>query len=145
VLTEASAPAKAPTPFKPDFSARVTAPPPAVEPATPEPPVQPAPGPPGPPEPPRRWWFRRRTPDLEPEPGEGDRPPSPRLRKLRLILILVGLAILAIISTLFGMLMAVASDLPQLENRSQYKLAANSYLYDDHWRPIGIFAHPTMW
>src|SRR5581483_7866356 len=75
--------------------------------------------------------------------GDGDRPPSPRLRKLRLILILVGLAILAIISTLFGMLMAVASDLPQVENRSQYKLAANSYLYDDHWRPIGIFAPPN--
>ena len=38
--------------------------------------------------------------------------------------------------------MAVASDIPQLENRQQYKHAANSYLYDDHWRPIGLFAPP---
>ena len=37
--------------------------------------------------------------------------------------------------------MAVASDLPQIENRAEYKhLGANSYLYDDHWRKIGIFA-----
>ena len=48
---------------------------------------------------------------------------------------------LAIVSTIFGMMMAVASDLPQIENRAEYKhLGANSYLYDDHWRKIGIFA-----
>jgi penicillin-binding protein 1A len=58
------------------------------------------------------------------------------------VLILVGLTVLALISMVFGMLMSVASDLPQLENRSQYRAAANSYLYDDHWRPIGIFAPP---
>ena len=39
--------------------------------------------------------------------------------------------------------MAVASDLPQLENRQQYRQQKNSYLYDDHWRPIGIFAPPN--
>ena len=40
--------------------------------------------------------------------------------------------------------MAVASDLPQIENRQQYKHElANSYLYDDHWRPIGLFAPPN--
>jgi len=51
--------------------------------------------------------------------------------------------VLALISTLFGMLMAVASDVPQLENQQQYRIAAkNSYLYDDHWRPIGIFQAP---
>jgi penicillin-binding protein 1A len=38
------------------------------------------------------------------------------------------------------MMMSVASDLPQLENRQQYKQEKNSYLYDDKWRPIGIFA-----
>jgi penicillin-binding protein 1A len=47
--------------------------------------------------------------------------------------------VLALISTVFGMLMSVASDIPQLENRQQYRVADNSYLYDDHWRPIGIF------
>jgi penicillin-binding protein 1A len=64
----------------------------------------------------------------------------PRVRKLRLLSILAGLGTLAIVSTLFGMMMAVASDLPQLENRQQYTHEKNSYLYDDRWRPIGIFA-----
>ena len=40
--------------------------------------------------------------------------------------------------------MAVASDLPQIENRQEYRTAANSYLYDDHWHPIGLFAPPTQ-
>ena len=43
---------------------------------------------------------------------------KPRVRKLRLLAILVGLGALAIISTIFGMMMAVASDLPQLENQA---------------------------
>ena len=85
--------------------------------------------------PPRRRWPRR---------GRGvERPPKPRLRKLRLLLILVGLGALAFVSTVFGMMMAVASDLPQLENKQQYSKEANSFLYDDRWRPIGIFAPPN--
>ncbi|MEO8969504.1 MAG: transglycosylase domain-containing protein [Solirubrobacteraceae bacterium] len=82
---------------------------------------------------PRRRWRRSR---------EG-RPARPRVRKLRLLSILAGLAALALVSTLFGMMMAVASDLPQIENRAQYKHEVNSYLYDDRWRPIGLFAPPT--
>ena len=58
-------------------------------------------------------------------------------------MILVGLGILAVISTVFGMMMAVASDLPQIENRQQYRAAANSYLYDDRWHLIGLFAPPN--
>ncbi|HTP20287.1 MAG TPA: transglycosylase domain-containing protein [Solirubrobacteraceae bacterium] len=66
------------------------------------------------------------------------------MRKLRLILILIGLGALAIVSTVFGMMMAVASDLPQIENRQVYSSAsANSYLYDDHWHLIGQFAPPN--
>ena len=84
--------------------------------------------------PPRRRWRRR---------GDGERPPKPRVRKLRLLLILVGLGALAFVSTVFGMMMAVASDLPQLENRREYKHEANTFLYDDQWRPIGIFAPPN--
>ncbi|WP_028058210.1 transglycosylase domain-containing protein [Candidatus Solirubrobacter pratensis] len=38
-----------------------------------------------------------------------------RIRKLRLLIVLFGLGLLAIVSALFGMLMAVASDLPHLE------------------------------
>jgi penicillin-binding protein 1A len=58
-------------------------------------------------------------------------------------LILLGLGVLALVSAVFGMLMSVASDLPQLENTQQYAQGRTSYLYDDHWRPIGIFAPPN--
>ena len=77
--------------------------------------------------------------------GGGARPAGkPRLRKLRLMPILIGFGALAIVSTVFGMMMAVASDIPQIENEQQYKHElANSFLYDDHWRPIGLFARPT--
>src|SRR5690348_573729 len=78
------------------------------------------------------WRWRRRL----------RRPGKPRVKKLRLLLILFGLAILAVISTVFGMMMAVASDLPQIENNRQYAAAVNSYLYDDHWHLIGLFAPP---
>ncbi|MDQ3851142.1 MAG: penicillin-binding protein, partial [Actinomycetota bacterium] len=54
----------------------------------------------------------------------------PRLKKLRLALILVGLSLLALVSTAFGMMMAVASDLPQLENRPDFNRAQNSILTD---------------
>ncbi len=83
--------------------------------------------------PPRRRWRR----------GRNGRPRKPRLRKLRILSVLIGLGTLALISTVFGMMMAVASDLPQLENKQQYKQEKNSYLYDDRWRPIGIFAPPN--
>ena len=76
--------------------------------------------------------------------GRDGRRRKPKVRKLRLFWILLGLGGLAIVSTIFGMMMAVASDLPQIENRAEYKrLGANSYLYDDHWRKIGIFAPPN--
>jgi penicillin-binding protein 1A len=78
------------------------------------------------------WRWRRRL----------RRPGKPRVKKLRLLLILFGLGILAVISTVFGMMMAVASDLPQIENNRQYATAVNSYLYDDHWNLIGLFAPP---
>jgi penicillin-binding protein 1A len=83
---------------------------------------------------------------------QGERPGAPipfaaprrrRLRKFRLALILFGLAALAVVSTAFGMMMAVAQDLPQLENLAQYRHAANSMLYDDEGKPIGIFAPPN--
>ncbi len=91
------------------------------------------PGAPIPFAPPRRRWRRERD----------GRQRRPKLRKLRLLWILVGFGALAVVSTVFGMMMSVASDLPQIENRAEYNQAANSYLYDDHWRPIGIFAAPN--
>src|SRR3954452_16496053 len=54
----------------------------------------------------------------------------PRVRKLRLLVVLVPLMALAIVSTVFGMMMAVASDLPDLENRKEYQDARNSVLFD---------------
>jgi penicillin-binding protein 1A len=50
---------------------------------------------------------------------------------LRLAFIVLGLSVLALVSTVFGMLMAVASDLPSLENTAEYKAARNSVLYAD--------------
>jgi penicillin-binding protein 1A len=65
--------------------------------------------------------------------GSGPPPRKPKLKKLRLALVISGLSLLALISTVFGMLMAVASDLPTLENRAQYDRAENSVLYADNW------------
>ena len=56
----------------------------------------------------------------------GSPPTPPRVKKLRLLAILVPLALLALVSTAFGMMMAVASDLPDLENRKEYQDARNS-------------------
>jgi penicillin-binding protein 1A len=78
-------------------------------------------------------------------PGSGDSggsPRRPRLKKLRLLWVVTGLGAIAAASLVFGMMMAVASDLPQLENKQQYGREVNSYLYDDQGRPIGIFAPP---
>src|SRR5918997_724677 len=56
----------------------------------------------------------------------------PRLKRLRLALILAGLSILALVSTAFGMMMAVAADLPELENQREFQRAQNSLLVDVH-------------
>jgi penicillin-binding protein 1A len=63
--------------------------------------------------------------------GRPPRPPKPKLKKLRLALVVLGLSVLAVISTVFGMLMAVASDLPSLDNRAEFRAAQNSILYPD--------------
>ncbi len=66
----------------------------------------------------------------------------PRIKKLRVLSILVGLSLLAIVSTVFGMMMAVASDLPQLENRQQYRSTKNnSVLLDYRGRKLGILTN----
>jgi penicillin-binding protein 1A len=52
------------------------------------------------------------------------------LNKFRLALVLLGFAVLAGISTIFGMMMAVASDLPSLEATNEFKASRNSILYD---------------
>src|SRR4051812_21040924 len=61
--------------------------------------------------------------------GKHDIPVKPKLKKLRLAVILAGLSLLALVSTVFGMMMAVSSDLPQLENRAEYQRSKNSAVY----------------
>jgi penicillin-binding protein 1A len=56
-------------------------------------------------------------------------PGKPKLKKLRLAVILAGLGSLALVSTVFGMMMAVSSDLPELENRAEYQRSKNSVVY----------------
>jgi penicillin-binding protein 1A len=62
----------------------------------------------------------------------------PRLKRLRFVLILFAVLLLGLISFVFGMFVAVASDLPSLTNFSQYKNAQSSVLLDDLGKPIGI-------
>ncbi len=62
-----------------------------------------------------------------------------RLKKLRLFAIFVTLLLLGLVSFAFGMFMAVASDLPKLENSTEFNSAAsNSVLLDDHGNQIAI-------
>jgi penicillin-binding protein 1A len=66
----------------------------------------------------------------------GDKPPKRKIKKLRLFCVLAGLAFLALISTVFGMMMAVASEIPSLENSAEFKAARNSSLVADDGSPL---------
>jgi penicillin-binding protein 1A len=79
----------------------------------------------------RRRGLRRRRLLPTPE-GPDDKAPrtKPRMRKLRFAVVILGLSILAFVSWIFGIMMAVAQDLPSLENRQQYIHSQNSVVYD---------------
>jgi penicillin-binding protein 1A len=62
----------------------------------------------------------------------------PRLKRLRFLLILFAVLLLGLISFVFGMFIAVASDLPSLTRFSQLKDAQSSVLLDDLGHPIGV-------
>src|SRR5256885_1782182 len=47
----------------------------------------------------------------------------------------------AVGSRLFGMMMAVASDLPDLENRREYQDARNSVLVDSQGQTLGVLTN----
>ena len=67
----------------------------------------------------------------------------PRVKKLRLLLVLSGLGLLALISTAFGMMMAVAADLDELESKADIRdEGRNSVLVDLHGRELGILRSP---
>jgi len=76
-------------------------------------------------------------------PNEVPEAPEPRVRKprvkrIRLLLIALPLIALALVSTVFGMMMAVASELPNLQSENGFKTARNSVLLDALGRPLGI-------
>src|SRR5689334_12930615 len=74
----------------------------------------------------RRERKRRLVPAPPGPPENGDKRAKPKLRKLRFAFILLGLTVLAFVAWIFGIMMAVAQDLPSLEARQQYKSSVNS-------------------
>ena len=78
----------------------------------------------------RRGLGSRLRRDSHPHGAEStERPSRPQLNKLRLAITLLGLTVLALVSTVFGMMMAVAQDLPELESQNEFREARNSVLY----------------
>src|SRR5918994_1180887 len=70
-----------------------------------------------------------RGPGLPTPPGPKAPRSRPRLKKLRIAFVVLGLSVLAFISWIFGIMMAVAQDLPDLAQREQYANAQNSIVY----------------
>jgi penicillin-binding protein 1A len=68
----------------------------------------------------------------------------PRLKKLRFLLIFLAVMLLGLVSFVFGMFMAVTSDLPSLDNRAEYNNARNSVLLDDIGRPLGVLSRQNQ-
>ncbi|HSC21423.1 MAG TPA: transglycosylase domain-containing protein [Solirubrobacterales bacterium] len=62
---------------------------------------------------------------------------KPRLKKLRILFVLLGLGVLAVVSMIFGMMAAVSQDLPAIYDFSQYKASKNSEVLDASGEPIG--------
>jgi len=66
--------------------------------------------------------------------------PKPRLKRLRFLAILFAVLLLGLVSFVFGMFIAVASDLPSLTRFSQLKDAKSSILLDDGGHQIGVLS-----
>jgi penicillin-binding protein 1A len=66
---------------------------------------------------------------------DGSTPPKVRIRKLRVFALLLGLGLLAGVSTVFGMMMAIASDLPSIQKPEAVR---NSVLVDRHGKRLGV-------
>lgn len=62
---------------------------------------------------------------------------KPRLKKLRILFVLLGLGVLAVVSMIFGMMAAVSQDLPAIYNFAEFKASKNSEVYGDNGEPIG--------
>src|SRR3954468_24453599 len=91
------------------------------------------------PPPPRPDERARSVTDLSAEPIPFQPPRvRPRVKKLRLLIVLVPLTLLAVVSTVFGMMMAVAADVNDLDLAKTFRTAKNSTITDVHGRPLGI-------
>jgi penicillin-binding protein 1A len=67
-----------------------------------------------------------------------------RLKRLRFLSILFAVLLLGLISFVFGMFMAVASDLPSLDNRAEFDNARNSVLLDDQGRSLAVMSRQNQ-
>ncbi len=88
----------------------------------------------------RRIFKLRRRGGTEPPPATKpapEKPRRPRLKKLRILFVLLGLAVLGLVSFVFGMMAAVAQDLPAIYNFAQYKASRNSVVVGDNGEELG--------
>jgi penicillin-binding protein 1A len=83
---------------------------------------------------------RARFPPAPPATGEQRSAGRTRLKRLRFLALLFAVLVLGLISFVFGMFVAVASDLPSLTRFSLYKDEKSSTLYDDLGHPIGVLS-----
>lgn len=65
---------------------------------------------------------------------------KPRLKKLRILFIVLGLGLLGMASAFFGMVMAVSQDLPAIEKYAQFKAARNTVVTDSQGEVIGTLS-----
>jgi penicillin-binding protein 1A len=70
-------------------------------------------------------------------PATAPKPKRPRLKKLRILFVLLGLGILALFSMVFGMMAAVSQDLPAIYNFAQYKASRNSEVFGANGEELG--------
>jgi penicillin-binding protein 1A len=89
-----------------------------------------------------RFPFKRRRSGGEEIPPPTLAPPAPkpkrpRLKKLRVLFVLLGLGILALFSMVFGMMAAVSQDLPAIYNFAQYKASRNSVVVGANGEELG--------
>ncbi|HTU16091.1 MAG TPA: transglycosylase domain-containing protein [Solirubrobacterales bacterium] len=68
------------------------------------------------------------------------KPPKPKVKKLRILFIVLGLGTLGLFSAFFGMFMAVSQDLPAIEKYAQYKESKNSIVTDSQGEVIGTLS-----
>ena len=83
---------------------------------------------------PRRRGGTEPPPATKPAP---EKPRRPQLKKLRILFVLLGLGVLAVVSMVFGMMAAVSQDLPAIYNFAQYKASRNSVVVGANGEELG--------